>query len=114
MHVYDTCAGMLAERVLGVVCLAGVAPFEAAGLDWFAAMGDSDAAEFRAAARGRDALAAHLATGARIEQSMFAPADLAAFSGPYGPWLASAVGEALLGQRWRRRPRRRGPRIATS
>ncbi len=90
------CAGRLADRVLGVVCLAGVAPFEAAGLDWFAAMGESGAAEFRAAAAGRDALAAHLATGARIE------GERTVRTASTRPRAAGS----------RRRPRRRGPRIA--
>src|ERR1019366_4738676 len=30
------CAALLPERVLGVVCVAGLAPFRAEGLDWFA------------------------------------------------------------------------------
>lgn len=91
------CAGVLEGRVLGAVCVSGLAPFDAAGLDWFAAMGDAGAAEFRAAARGRAALQEHFAAGARIDESMFAPADMAAFSGTYGPWLISSVARAMDG-----------------
>jgi len=91
------CAGMLGDRVLGAVCIAGLAPFDATGLDWFSAMGDAGAEEFRAAARGREALQAYYAAGAAPDDSMFAPADMVAFSGAYGPWLASSVERAMDG-----------------
>ena len=35
------CGALLPERVLGVVCLSGLAPFRAEGLDWFAGMSPS-------------------------------------------------------------------------
>src|SRR6266542_3063327 len=35
------CAALLPERVLGAVCAAGLAPFHAEGLDWFAGMAAS-------------------------------------------------------------------------
>jgi len=38
------CGALLPERVLGVVSAAGLAPFGAEGLDWFAGMGQSSAA----------------------------------------------------------------------
>lgn len=92
------CAGVLGDRVLGVAALASVAPFEAAGLDWFAGMGAAGADEFRAAARGRARIEAHLASGAALDDAMFAPADRAAFLGAYGPWLASSVASAMSGK----------------
>jgi hypothetical protein len=49
------CGALLPKRVLGVVSLAGLAPFCAAGLDWFAGMADSGVATLRAAAEGREA-----------------------------------------------------------
>jgi pimeloyl-ACP methyl ester carboxylesterase len=55
MHAL-ACGGLLAERVLGVVCASGLAPFDAQGLDWFAGMVAAGAAELRAATRGRAAL----------------------------------------------------------
>src|SRR5947207_11610395 len=58
------CGALLPERVVGVVCVAGLAPFRADrhdGLDWFAGMHASGAAELHAAAEGRAALEHHLA-----------------------------------------------------
>src|SRR5215210_3106271 len=49
------CAALLPERVLGVVSVAGMAPFGAEGLDFFAGMSDSGVAALRAAAEGRAA-----------------------------------------------------------
>ena len=48
------CGALLGERVLGVVCVAGLAPFHAEGLDWFAGMA-AGAARLRAATQGRAA-----------------------------------------------------------
>lgn len=56
------CGALLPDRVVGVVCVAGLAPFHAEGLDWFAGMAAAGAAELRAAARGRAALEAALAS----------------------------------------------------
>ena len=56
------CAAVLPERVLAAVCMSGLAPFGAEGLDWFADMAPSGAAELRAAAAGRAALDAHFAS----------------------------------------------------
>jgi pimeloyl-ACP methyl ester carboxylesterase len=49
------CGALLPERLLGVVSVAGLAPFDAEGLDWFAGMSDSSVASLRAAAEGRAA-----------------------------------------------------------
>src|SRR5918912_2148248 len=54
------CGALLPERVLAVVSVAGLAPFGADGLDWFAGMTPSGAAELRAAAEGRAALEEYL------------------------------------------------------
>jgi len=50
------CAALLPERVLGTAIIAGVAPYPADGLDWFAGMGPENVAEFSAALAGADAL----------------------------------------------------------
>src|SRR4051794_14774368 len=57
------CAALLGDRVVGAASLAGVAPFDAAGLNWFAGMGEANLAEFGAALQGRDAVAAFTAAG---------------------------------------------------
>ncbi|MCI4369026.1 MAG: alpha/beta hydrolase [Thermoplasmata archaeon] len=41
------CAALLPERVAGAACLAGVAPYPAEGLDWFAGMGEANVEDFR-------------------------------------------------------------------
>jgi pimeloyl-ACP methyl ester carboxylesterase len=56
------CAAVWPGRVLATVCLSGPAPFGAEGLDWFADMTPSGAAEYRAAATGRAALEAYFAS----------------------------------------------------
>ena len=75
------CAALLPERVLGVVSVAGLAPFGAGGLDWFEGFGVGGAAELRAAAAGRAALEKHLA-GSDVEPD-FTPEDEAALTGEW-------------------------------
>jgi pimeloyl-ACP methyl ester carboxylesterase len=83
------------ERVLGVVCAAGLAPFRAQGLDWFAGMAPAGAADLRAAARGRAALEDHLVS-TEFDSEQFIPADHAALAGPWS-WLGQVAGQALEG-----------------
>src|SRR6187402_1502963 len=64
------CAAVLPGRVVAAVCMSGLAPFGAPGLDWFADMTPSGAAELRAAATGRAALEAHFAS-AEFDPDMF-------------------------------------------
>lgn len=49
-------AALLPERVLGTAIIAGVAPYEADGLDFLAGMGAENVAEFGAAVEGGQAL----------------------------------------------------------
>lgn len=88
------CAALLPERVLGVVSVAGLAPFAAQGLDWFAGMTPSGAASLRAAAEGRAAKESYEASDPEFDPHMFTPADHAALSGPWS-WLRSVVGPAM-------------------
>jgi pimeloyl-ACP methyl ester carboxylesterase len=87
------CGAVLPGRVLAAVCMSGLAPFGAGGLDWFAGMTPSGAAELRAAATGRAALEAHFAS-AEFDPEMFTPADHAALSGPWS-WILTVVNQAL-------------------
>jgi len=89
------CGALLPERVLAVVSGSGLAPFGAAGLDWFAGVGAASEATLRAALRGRAALAEHYAT-ASFDPEMFTGADLAALDGPWG-WLGEVAGKAAAG-----------------
>ncbi len=88
------CGALLEERVLGVVSVAGLAPFGAEGLDWFAGMAASGVASLRAAAEGRAAKESYEASGAEYDPE-FTPADRAALSGAWGSWLADIVGPAV-------------------
>jgi pimeloyl-ACP methyl ester carboxylesterase len=88
------CAALLPERVVGVVCIAGLAPFGAEGVDWFAGMAAGGEAELRAATGGRAALKEQF-TVADFEPE-FTPADIAALSGPWS-WLGSVSGPDIAG-----------------
>jgi pimeloyl-ACP methyl ester carboxylesterase len=87
------CGALLLDRVLGLVCGAGLAPFDAEGLDWFAGMAPAGAAELRASTRGRDALAAHLSS-TDFDPEQFTPADHAALAGEWS-WLGTVAGKSM-------------------
>jgi pimeloyl-ACP methyl ester carboxylesterase len=88
------CGALLPERVLGVVSVAGLAPFDAEGLDWFAGMSDSGVASLRAAAEGRAAKERYEASGAEYDPEMFTPEDHAALSGAWS-WVLEVVNPAV-------------------
>jgi pimeloyl-ACP methyl ester carboxylesterase len=88
------CGALLPERVLGVVSVAGLAPFDAEGLDWFAGMAASGVASLRAAAEGRAAKERYEASGAEYDPEMFTPEDHAALSGAWS-WVLDVVNPAV-------------------
>jgi pimeloyl-ACP methyl ester carboxylesterase len=88
------CGALLPECVLGVVSVAGLAPFDAEGLDWFAGMSDSGVASLRAAAEGRAAKERYEASGAEYDPEMFTPEDHAALSGAWS-WVLDVVNPAV-------------------
>jgi pimeloyl-ACP methyl ester carboxylesterase len=73
--------------------MAGLAPFGAEGLDWFAGMAASGVASLRAAVGGRAVKEEYEASGAEYDPE-FTPADDAALSGEWS-WLANVVGPAV-------------------
>jgi pimeloyl-ACP methyl ester carboxylesterase len=87
------CAALMPERVLGVVCVSGLAPFDAAGLDWFAGMAPAGAAELRAASAGRESLEKFLAS-TEFDPELFTPADHAALKGEWS-WLGAVAGKSM-------------------
>ena len=87
------CAALLPDRVLSVVSMSGLAPFDADGLDWFAGMAPGSIAELHAAIEGRAALERELVSGGQHE-SPFIPADEEALSGSWS-WLAGVAGDAI-------------------
>lgn len=86
------CAALLPDRVVGAVSVSGLAPFGAAGLDWFGGMAPPAAATLRAAAAGRDAYEEHART-AEFDPGVFTQTDLAALSGEWR-WLGQVAGAA--------------------
>jgi pimeloyl-ACP methyl ester carboxylesterase len=101
------CAALLPDRCLGAATVAGVAPYDAAGLDWLAGMGDDNVAEFDAATGGEEQLRpllveareAILAAGAEglVEsmRTLLPPADLAVLGGELGTWLHASMADGL-------------------
>jgi len=87
------CAALLPDRVLGAVCIAGLAPVQAEGLDWFAGMAASAAAKLEAAGRGRAALEDH-ADANDFDPEQFTPADHAALGDAWS-WLATVAQKAI-------------------
>jgi pimeloyl-ACP methyl ester carboxylesterase len=81
--------------VLGVVSVAGLAPFGADGLDWFAGMADPGVASLRAAVEGRAAKERY-ESEAEYDPEMFTTADHAALSGTWS-WVLDVVGPAVEG-----------------
>ncbi|WP_127129374.1 alpha/beta fold hydrolase [Georgenia sp. SYP-B2076] len=92
-HHALACGALLPDRVLAVVGGAGMAPFGAPGLDWFAGMATSGVASLRAAAEGRAAKEAYEASGAEYDPE-FTAADLDALSGEWS-WLLDVVRPAV-------------------
>jgi pimeloyl-ACP methyl ester carboxylesterase len=95
------CAALLGERVVGVASLAGVAPFAAPGLNWFAGMGEGNLVEFGAALQGRatvERLARQLAESMLGGPGADAADELASLiSGPDAAALAEGFGDYWLG-----------------
>jgi pimeloyl-ACP methyl ester carboxylesterase len=88
------CAALLPDRVLCVISVSGLAPFDAEGLDFFAGMADSGASSLRAAAQGRAAKVRHEATADEEAEPGFIPADVAALEGEWS-WFISVVRPAM-------------------
>jgi pimeloyl-ACP methyl ester carboxylesterase len=85
------CAALLPDWVTGAACLAGLAPFDADGLDWFAGM-VADGAALRAAVRGRAARERYEAA-AELDAESFTERDYAALAGAWSS-LSEDVGLA--------------------
>jgi pimeloyl-ACP methyl ester carboxylesterase len=102
------CAALLPERVVATACLAGVAPYDAEGLDWFAGMGQDNIEEFGAAVAGeqplRDYLDGHRAqllastpqTMQAAMESLLPEVDRAVFSGQHAEFLHAWITTGLL------------------
>jgi pimeloyl-ACP methyl ester carboxylesterase len=101
------CAALMPGRCRGTALVGGVAPYDAAGLDWLAGMGAENLEEFGAAAAGASALEAFLApareglvtvTGEGIAAGMgdlVDEVDRAATQGELADWLAASMRHAM-------------------
>jgi pimeloyl-ACP methyl ester carboxylesterase len=106
------CAALLPARVHAVATLGGVAPRDAAGLDWLAGMGAENVEEFGAAEAGEDELRAFLEQDAAAfaevspEQvkemlgDLVGEADRAVVGGEYARHLTEDFREALSTGIW--------------
>jgi len=90
------CAALLPGRVVAAVSVAGLAPFGAGGLDWFAGMNAAGEASLRAALAGPRAKEAYEQSEPPFDPKMFTAADYEALDGPWA-WLNSVVGPAQAG-----------------
>jgi pimeloyl-ACP methyl ester carboxylesterase len=90
------CAALLSERVIAAAIVASGAPYDAAGLDWMAGMGQDNINEYESVLAGEAELTLHL-TKARDEitaagadrmtsllQSLLPPVDAAALTSKWG------------------------------
>jgi pimeloyl-ACP methyl ester carboxylesterase len=90
------CAALLPDRVLGAVSVAGLAPYGAEGLDWFAGMAPSGVASLSAAAQGREAREKYEESAPEFDPDDFTAADHAALAGAWS-WLLDVVRPAIAG-----------------
>jgi len=98
------CAALLPDRVAAVASLASVAPMDAADLDWFGGMGQTNLNEFGAAVDGREALEEYLGPRATHQvtaeglleglQSLLTDVDAAVLTGDLGHYLAESMQDA--------------------
>jgi pimeloyl-ACP methyl ester carboxylesterase len=87
------CAALLVDRVRAAISVAGLAPYDAVGLDWYAGMAPAGVASLRAAAGGRAAKERYEASPADGDIG-FTPADEAALGGRWS-WLIDVVRPAV-------------------
>jgi pimeloyl-ACP methyl ester carboxylesterase len=100
------CAAVLSDRCKGAATLAGLAPPDAAGLDWMAGMGPGNVADFTAALQGPEAYAAfqekfflpmtsaNPADVAAGLSQLLTPTDDVTFTGELAQWLAEMMHRA--------------------
>jgi len=101
------CAALLPDLVVAAASLASPAPYGAAGLDWFAGMGQDNADDFRlmqedmAASRAKmvkdreGLLAAPVADLSKSLESLLTPTDAAALTGELAEYLSWSMKDGL-------------------
>jgi pimeloyl-ACP methyl ester carboxylesterase len=106
------CAALLPNRIHSAATTAGVAPFDAEGLDWLAGMGQENLDEFAAQAAGDDQLQVYIEEYAGKLRSLTAEqvlaalgdlisdADAAVLTDAYAEHVAASLREALRTGIW--------------
>jgi pimeloyl-ACP methyl ester carboxylesterase len=101
------CGALLPDRVRGVLCIAGVAPYGVDGLDFMAGMGEDNIEEFGEALKGEESLRPWLdavrpdlldITADRVAASLgnlVPPVDEAVLTGEFAEDLASQFRQAI-------------------
>ena len=106
------CAALLPDRVRAAATMAGVAPYDADGLDWTAGMGESNQIEYPLAARDPDELlrwmeplaeTLSVVTPAEIVtelRTLLSDVDEAVVDGELGELMATSFRRAFLAGPW--------------
>jgi len=101
------CGALAADRVRGVLCIAGVAPYDAEGLTFLDGMGQENHDEFGAALTGEPELRAYLEaarpellriTGDQVQsqiETLLPPVDRESLTGEFGDFLARQFRQAV-------------------
>lgn len=89
------CAASMPDRCLAAASLAGVAPYDAPGLDWADGMGPENVRDFEAAVAGREAFAAIAAEQAEELATVTAADLVAAFGGLVDEVDAAALSDDM-------------------
>ena len=100
------CAALLPQRCRAAATIAGVAPYDGAGLEWFAGMAEENHAEYHAAEQGSDAYGAYLQENslpvllaapdevAEGLRGLVTPVDKAALDAPLCDWMSRTFNHA--------------------
>jgi pimeloyl-ACP methyl ester carboxylesterase len=106
------CAALVPERVLAAATIAGVAPFDAEGLDWTAGMGEDNQIEYPLAARDPAAslewMRPHVEAMSKIQpdeivaelRSIISEVDEGQITGEFGENLAASFRGAFRNGPW--------------
>jgi pimeloyl-ACP methyl ester carboxylesterase len=106
------CAALLHDRVMAAATIAGVAPYDAEGLDWTAGMGKDNQVEYPTAARDPQELLAwmspHVEAMATLEpeeivaelRSLISGVDEAEVTGEFGEMFADSFHRAFRDGPW--------------
>lgn len=101
------CGVLLTDRVVGVACISGIAPYEAEGLDYFDGMGEENIDEFGATLKGESDLMSYLKSqippSSQIDpkalaehmKSILCEEDLLCFVGRTGIEIAKQIIEGM-------------------